>query len=373
MTRVPLSLGARSYAVSLGPGLLASCERLLGALRGRRLVLVSSPRVLALHGARARRALSGLGRVERVVMPDGERFKTARTLARLHDAFAERRLPRDGVVLALGGGVVGDVAGFAAATWMRGVDLVHLPTTLLAVVDSSVGGKVGIDHASGKNLVGAFHQPRAVLADLDLLRTLPPRQWRAGAYEILKCGLIGDPGLLELLARAPAEPWRWDPATLERACAAAVRLKADIVARDEREGGLRRVLNLGHTLAHALEVLTAYRRFTHGEAVGWGLLGAAWIARARGLLSAGDHDALERAVERLGPRPGLDGLAPRDLLRALARDKKVRDGRLAFILPEGLGRVRIVSDVTPDELRAALRALRRGAKGARVSAPSASA
>jgi 3-dehydroquinate synthase len=359
MIDVRVELGERGYSVSVGHGLAARLHVTLGAFAGCRLALVSSPRVLALHGRVALRALRRLGRVAVVLMPDGERHKTARTLARLYDGFAAAGLARDGLVVALGGGVVGDVAGFAAATWMRGVDHVQVPTTLLAAVDSSVGGKVGVNHPAGKNLIGAFHQPRAVVADLDLLRTLPRRELRGGAFEMLKCGLIGDRALFELMASLPADLRRWEPAATEHAVAAAVRLKAGIVARDEREGGLRRVLNLGHTLGHAFEAVTAYRRFTHGEAIGWGLLGAAWLARRRGLLTPAEHDAIAAAVERLGPRPRVGDLDPRAVLAAVAHDKKARAGRVPFILPEGLGRVRIVDDVARADVRAALRALRR--------------
>ncbi len=358
MIEVRVELGARAYDVQVGRGLLSRLDELLPALRGRRLVLVSSAPILRRHGVVATRALRRLGRVALVAMPDGERHKTARTWRALHDGFAATGLARDGVVIALGGGVVGDVAGFAAATWMRGVDFVQVPTTLLAMVDASVGGKVGFNHAAGKNLVGAFHQPRAVVADLDLLATLPLRAWRGGAFEMLKCGLIGDRALFERLQDAPRDLRHWDALALETAVAAAVRLKAGVVAADEREGGVRRVLNLGHTLGHALEAVTAYRRFTHGEAVGWGLLAAAWLALQRGLLTGDERAAIVAAVTRLGPRPRIDDLDPRALLAAVAHDKKARNGRVPFILPEGLGRVRIVDDVEPRELRGVLRALR---------------
>ena len=205
--------------------------------------------------------------------------------------------------MALGGGVVGDMAGFAAATYMRGVDWVGLPTTLLSMVDSSVGGKVAINHPKGKNLIGAFHQPKAVVIDPAFLETLPARELRAGAYEVLKCGVLGDAPLFEALRRAPEGLRGWQGEPVEQAIAAACRIKAEVVTRDEREGGLRRVLNLGHTIGHALEAVTSYRRFTHGEAVGWGLVGAAAIARGRGLLGAADWEAIADTVDRIGPRP----------------------------------------------------------------------
>jgi 3-dehydroquinate synthase len=359
MIEVRVELGARAYVVSVGRGLLGRLNEVLSAFAGRRLVLVSSARILARHGGAAERALRRLGRLSVVTMPDGEAHKHARTWQKLHDGFARAGLARDGLMVALGGGVVGDVAGFAAATWMRGLDWVQVPTTLLAMVDASVGGKVGFNHAAGKNLVGAFHQPRAVVADPDLLATLPLREWRGGAFEMLKSGLIGDRALFEHLERVPRDLRAWPPAALEQALAASVRLKARIVTRDEREAGLRRVLNLGHTMGHAFETVTAYRRFTHGEAVGWGLLGEAWLARRRGLLNASDHARLAAAVERLGPRPPVADLDPSAILRAVAHDKKSKDGQVAFVLPQRLGRVRIVDDVSRVEQRAALRALLR--------------
>jgi len=263
------------------------------------------------------------------------------------------RLGRDGLVVAVGGGVIGDIAGFAAATYMRGVDWVGVPTTLLAMVDSSVGGKVGINHPRAKNMIGAFHQPRAVIVDPAFLGTLPARQRQTGAYEVLKCGIIGDRGLFDALRQAPASLEGWDAEKLDEAIAAACRLKANVVGKDEREGDLRRVLNLGHTLGHAFEAVTEYRRFTHGEAVGWGLIAAAALARRRGLLSAPDFEEIASAVDGLGPRPRL-GLAPERVLDAVARDKKAREGRVPFVLPTAIGAVTIVPDVTTGEILAVL-------------------
>jgi len=278
MIEIPVELPGRRYCLRIGRG---SAAALPGLLRGRRAALVASRRVWALHGHALARSLPPLAHR----LADGERHKTFAAVARLHDALLQARLGRDGVVVALGGGVTGDVAGFAAATYMRGVDWVGMPTTLVAMVDSSIGGKVGVNHKRAKNLIGAFHQPRAVVIDPAFLETLPLRQLRSGAYEVLKCGLIGDRSLFEQLAAAAPGLSGWEPIELERAVAAACRLKAAVVERDEREGGLRRVLNLGHTVGHALEAVTRYRRFTHGEAVGWGLVAAAWIARERGLVS----------------------------------------------------------------------------------------
>jgi len=358
MLTIPVELGPRRYSVSVGWGLAGRLGERLARHRGRRMVLVASRNVFRRHGARVERGLRTLGPLDVVQVPDGERFKSRATLETLYDAFAEARLGRDGLVVALGGGVVGDLAGYAAATWMRGVDWVGLPTTLLSMVDSSVGGKVGINHTKGKNLIGAFHQPRDVVADPELLRTLPLRELRSGAYEVLKCALLADPPLFRELQGAPSGLAGWSRPRIERAVASAVRVKASVVGRDEREGGLRRVLNLGHTIGHALETVTRYRRFTHGEAVGWGLVGAAAIARERGLLAPTAFDAIVSAVDRIGPRPPVSDLAPALVLDGLRRDKKARGGKMVFVLPARLGRVVIRDDVTPSEVRGALGAMR---------------
>ncbi|HXY42236.1 MAG TPA: iron-containing alcohol dehydrogenase, partial [Vicinamibacteria bacterium] len=215
MLEIPVELGSRRYLVSVGAGLVARLPERLGHLRGRPMALVASRRVFALHGRRVQRALRSLGPVRAVLLPDGERYKGQGTLETLYDAFLAARLGRDGLVVALGGGVVGDVAGFAAATYMRGVDWAGLPTTLLSMVDSSVGGKVGINHPRAKNLIGAFHQPRAVVIDPAFLATLPPRELRSGAYEVLKCGILGDPALFEVMRRAPAGLRGWQGADVE--------------------------------------------------------------------------------------------------------------------------------------------------------------
>jgi 3-dehydroquinate synthase len=355
MLEIPVELGARRYAISVGHGLSRRLPDLLGALRGRKTVLVASRRVFALHGRAVVRSLRGLGPVHVVFVPDGERFKSRPTLEGVYDAFLAARLGRDGLVAALGGGVVGDLAGYAAATWMRGVDWVGIPTSLLSMVDSSVGGKVGINHAKAKNLIGAFHQPRAVVIDPAFLATLPARELRSGGYEVLKCAILGDRALFAALREAPPGLRGWDRVALESAIATACRIKAGVVERDEREGGLRRVLNLGHTLGHALEAVTGYRRFTHGEAVGWGLVGAAFVARRRGLLAEAAWDAIAAAVDHVGPRPPVSDLEAPRVLDALARDKKARGGRVPFVLPVAIGRVEVHDDVTRAEVTRALR------------------
>lgn len=357
MVEIPVDLGDRSYDILIAEDATRRIPERLATLSGRPLVLVSDRRVHALHGGRVERALKSIGRVARVLMPPGERYKTRATLARLHDEFVRLGLGRDAVVVALGGGVVGDVAGFAAASYMRGLDWVGLPTTLLSMVDSSIGGKVGINHPRAKNLIGAFHQPRAVIIDVSFLDTLPHRELRSGAYEILKCGVIGDPALFDAMRAAPRELADWDRAALARAVAGACGIKADVVRRDEREGGLRRVLNLGHTIGHALESATAYRRFTHGEAVGWGMVGAAWLANRKALLRADAYEAIVDAVEHLGPRPRLSDLSADKILASLKHDKKAKQGRVPFVLPTRVGEVVVRSDVEPPDVRLALKAM----------------
>jgi len=359
MLEIPVDLGRRRYTVSVGFGLRRRLPELLSPMAGRRLVLVASRRVYRLHGADVAAGLRAVGPLEVVRVPDGERFKSRTTLDALYDAFLRAKLGRDGLVVALGGGVVGDLTGYAAATWLRGVDWVGLPTTLLSMVDSSVGGKVGINHPKGKNLIGAFHQPRGVVADPELLATLPARERRSGGWEVLKCALLADRPLFESILAAPRGLTGWDHASLENAIATAIRVKADVVEKDEREGGLRRVLNLGHTIGHALETVTGYRRFAHGEAVGWGLVGAAAIARDRGLLAGRTFDAIVEAVDHVGPRPPVSDLRVPRLLEAVGRDKKVRQGRLVFVLPTTIGRVVIRDDVTLPEVRRALEVMAR--------------
>lgn len=356
MAEVAVELGQRAYSVHVSAGALEDLPGVIAGLAPAGTIVVSSPRIWRHHGAAVESVLGA--EIPRVLVPDAEGRKSRRTLDRLHDAFVDERLGRDGLVVAFGGGVVGDVAGFAAATYMRGVDWVGVPTTLLSIVDSSIGGKVGINHPRAKNLIGAFHQPRAVVADLALLATLPHRQVRSGAYEILKCGVIADPQLFAAMAHAPFALAGWPG--LEPAVTAACRIKAGIVARDEREGGLRRVLNFGHTIGHALETVTAYRRFTHGEAVGWGMIGAAWIAAARGLLPVDARAEIAAGVDGLGRRPPVSDLDPEAILDALGRDKKAKGGRVPFVLPTRVGEVIVEPEVAADEIRAALRMMGTG-------------
>jgi 3-dehydroquinate synthase len=322
--------------------------------RGRRVVIVTQPRIASLWGEALLRSLraSGLD-PELVSFPDGERFKTLRTLSALYRALYDLRADRQTLIAALGGGVVGDVAGFLAASYLRGLDYVQVPTTLLAMVDSSVGGKTGIDYRDGKNLIGAFHQPRAVLADIDTLATLPAREVRSGLAEVVKYGIIRAPEFLEYLEREADAVRRLDAGVMAEIVRRSCAIKAEVVAGDEREEtGLRAILNFGHTIGHALESATRYRRFRHGEAIAIGMVSAACIGETAGCYACGSppHD---RARDRAQGLPvaipaGVAAVAaPADLLGLLSLDKKARSGAARFVLARAIGDVAL-ADRIPD-------------------------
>jgi 3-dehydroquinate synthase len=292
-----------------------------------------------------------------ILISDGERAKSLATVGRIYDALVKRRLDRTTVLIAVGGGVVGDVAGFAAATFLRGLRIVHVPTTLLAQVDSAIGGKVGVNLAAGKNLVGAFHPPAMVVCDPTVLGSLPRREFRAGLYEVVKYGVIASRALFDRLSSSTDPLFDRDPTTLTDVVADCCRIKADVVGRDEREGGVRRTLNFGHTIGHALEAVSEYRRFRHGEAVAYGMLAAATLSTARDLLSPEDAARLRDLIAHLGPLPPVGDLRVRDALDAISLDKKVEKGRLNFVLAAAIGETRIVADVTTRELTTAMRSI----------------
>jgi 3-dehydroquinate synthase len=266
-------------------------------------------------------------------------------------------MTRQSTVIALGGGVVGDVTGFAASMYMRGIAVVQAPTTLLAQVDSSIGGKTGINFRTIKNLVGAFHQPRLVLADVDALKTLPAREYRSGLYEALKYGIICDRALFDRFEEELKDILDRQPQPLERLIARCAAIKADIVARDEKEGDLRRVLNLGHTVGHGYEAAAGFRKLKHGEAVGYGMIAAVRISRAMGRMSASDAERVESTIRAVGTLPALGGLNIKTVLGAIQHDKKVRDGAVHFVLPVEIGRVEITRQVPLDLVRDIAKAL----------------
>jgi 3-dehydroquinate synthase len=297
------------------------------------------------------------GGCHRILFDDREASKNLRTVERICRLLVGAGADRRAVIVALGGGVLGDVAGFVAASYARGVSLVHIPTTLVAQVDSAIGGKTGVNLPEGKNLVGAFYQPRLVLADPDLLRTLPAREYRSGIYEVMKYGVIGDPALFRYLEKNFEKLIRRDAAALGWVISRCVRAKARVVSRDERESGLREMLNFGHTVAHALESATAYRKFLHGEAVGWGMIVATLLAVALSELESETAARIIRLVSRVGTLPQVKRIAVKPILRAMRADKKARDGVLRFVLPTGIGRVETVAGVPEVLVRRVLREL----------------
>jgi 3-dehydroquinate synthase len=347
MIDVPVTLGTRSYHILVGAGALSQVGTELARLKvGRKVALVTDPAILALHGAGVTQGLASAGfDVTTVLLPEGERAKTLDVAASTWERFLEAGLDRSSTVVALGGGAVGDLAGFAAATFMRGVNLVQLPTTLLAQVDASSGGKTAIDHPRAKNLIGSFYQPRLVLADTAALLTLPERELRSGLAEVIKHGIVLDAAYFDEVERDAAALVKREPATLERIVAGSCRLKASVVERDEQETELRHVLNYGHTIGHAIEAVTGYRRFAHGEAVSLGIAAEAGIAERLGLAKPGVRARQVRLLEAVGLPVRGAGAAPSLVVEALSRDKKARDGRVPFVLAPEIGAFRLVFDV----------------------------
>ncbi|MFN8543525.1 MAG: 3-dehydroquinate synthase [Candidatus Binatia bacterium] len=350
---VTVELGARSYQVVVGSDLLGSLGSRVAALGFRgRCGLVTSARVAALYRDPAVRSLKMAGLDPVVIeIPDGEEHKNLAWLAVIYDRLIDAGLDRHSVVVALGGGVIGDLAGFAAATLLRGIAVVQVPTTLLAMVDAAIGGKTAVNHARGKNLIGAFHQPRLVLADVGLLRTLPRREFRAGLAEVVKYGVIGDAALFAELEERLDAVLAHDEALLVRVVVTSVRHKAAVVAADEREEtGGRAVLNFGHTVGHAIEVLTEYRQLLHGEAVAIGMVAAARISQGIGCCETRTRERLQALLERAGlPTEIPSDLRPQALALAMQADKKAAAGRIRFVAVEAIGRTRLV-ELTASEI-----------------------
>jgi len=352
--RIDVGSRAGSYAVQIAPGESRRLHQLLSALApGARVVVVSNGLVWRLLGDR----LAQLTSEEPILLPDGERFKNLLTVGKVYEGLIRARADRGTVVVAVGGGVLGDTAGFAAATFLRGLPLVQVPTTLLAQVDSSIGGKVGVNHSAGKNLIGAFYPPRAVVIDPETLSTLPRREFRAGLYEVIKYGVIASRSLFERVSTNLSQLFARDTEALSPAIAESCEIKARIVEGDELESGARRTLNFGHTVGHALEAATKYRRFRHGEAVAYGMLAAAAIGARRGTIPGPDREALATLIRTMGPLPAVTDLPASQLLEAIGRDKKIVNGRLHFVLPGPIGSTQIVDDVTPEEIAHALAAI----------------
>ena len=359
MPTVRVKLGVGGYEILISSALLDELGHHTRAAIGEsanQAVLISNETVDSMYGSRAAKSLARADfKIHRFRFGDGERFKNLRTAEALYAFLIEHRIERSDIIVALGGGVVGDLAGFVAATYVRGIRFIQVPTTLLAQIDSSVGGKTGVNHQLGKNLIGAFHQPSLVVIDPDLLRTLSSREMGAGLFEAIKYGVIKDRRVFDQIVGKIDKLRSLQSAEINHLIARCCAIKAAVVERDERESGLRKILNFGHTVGHALEAVTHYRRFLHGEAVGYGMLAASRIAERMGLLSAGDRARIEEGVAGIGPLPRANTLAPDDIISAMHRDKKVEGGRTAFVLPLEIGKVVIRSDVPLQAVRAALK------------------
>jgi 3-dehydroquinate synthase len=358
---IPVRTASATYTVEIGIHLLplvgSRLDTLLdGGLNSgkQKAFIITSPEILRLHGPAL---LSGLPADTPILeVPAGEQHKRLFTIETLLEALAQNGADRDSILIALGGGVLGDMTGFLAASYMRGIRYIGVPTTALAQIDSSLGGKTGVNLAAGKNLVGAFHHPLAVYSDIDTLATLPPDELRAGLQEAVKHGIIRDRALFDFMdthaAAILGEPGvsrEENQAALTEVIAASVRVKADVVSADEKEGGLRMILNLGHTLGHAIESATEYKALLHGEAVAWGMLAAAAIAKRRGLITVAEHDHIERVILAYGPLKRFEA-DPAQLVALTAKDKKNRSGTRNFVLPVGIGNAAVVKDVTVEEL-----------------------
>jgi 3-dehydroquinate synthase len=350
--RIDVATPSRGYSVALGDGIIDRLGALLDEYRlpARRFV-VSNSLIWKLHGER----LSTSTAVnEPILIPDGERFKQLQTVGRVYDALVRASADRASTLVTFGGGVIGDLAGFAASTYLRGIPLVHVPTTLLAQVDSAIGGKVGVNHPQGKNLIGSFYQPHAVVIDPSVLVTLPRREFRAGLYEVVKYGMTSSAPLFDRIRQDRDAIFGKDVSVLTAIISESCRIKAAVVSADEHESGLRRILNFGHTAGHALEAVTRYRRFLHGEAVAYGMLVAAELAAARGALARPSQAALADLIAGLGPLPPIADVPVNDMQDSMKHDKKVVAGRLHFVLATAIGSTTIVDDVTESELTAAL-------------------
>jgi 3-dehydroquinate synthase len=354
LQRIEVKLGTRSYPIFIGGGAMSLKDAFDQVIPAQDVLVVTNTTVGPLYSSTLTKALAPRRCLE-VSLPDGEVHKTLANVSRILDVLIANRFARDCCVVALGGGIVGDMSGFAAACYQRGVAFVQIPTTLLAQVDSSVGGKTGVNHPGGKNLIGAFHQPAAVFADTDTLATLPDRELRAGLAEVIKYGLIVDREFFDWLEANAARLLARDTDALTHAIKRSCEIKADIVARDEREQGDRALLNLGHTFGHAIESATNYSTWLHGEAVGAGMLLAADLSQRLGWISSADVDRIERVLQLFGLRTDVSELAAATLAEKMKIDKKVAAGRIRLVLLKAIGKSVITGDYDDAALRETLR------------------
>ena len=358
-TTIAVTTASANYEVEIGTGLLAGVGARVDALLGgglaagrQRAMVVTSPEIWKLWGERLQSGFPAP--LTMLSVPAGEQYKRMATVERLLEELAAAGADRDSILIAFGGGVIGDMTGFLAATYMRGIRYVQVPTTALAQIDSSIGGKTGVNLAAGKNLAGAFYHPLAVYADIDVLQTLPAAELRAGLQEAVKAGIIRDRALFDFMEAQSAAVLAGDAAALTRVIADSVRMKAEVVNADEREGGLRMILNLGHTLGHAIEAATGYTALLHGEAVAWGMLAAIGIAASRAMVTAEEGARMERVIRAYGPLKPF-AASPEELVALTAKDKKNRSGARSFVLPIGIGLAAVVKDVSETELLEAAR------------------
>jgi 3-dehydroquinate synthase len=361
--RIPVETTSAKYDVFAGGGLLADLAPRIARAVGRlprRVFVITSPEIWALWSGTFLQSFPEPPVT--LFLPAGERHKTIASVERLTREMVRAGGDRGALLICFGGGIVGDVGGFVAATFLRGISYIQVPTTFLAQVDSSVGGKVGVNLPEGKNLVGSFLQPRAVFADIGVLGTLPGRELRAGLMESVKAGIIRDRALVRFMEEHAEAILGREPKALERVIAASIRMKAGVVRRDERESGLRMILNFGHTVGHALEAATRYKAMLHGEAVAWGMVAALFVARRRGTITQGQMERLEKLIYRYGPLPKLK-VRVHKVLAATSSDKKNIGGVRRFVLPVGIGDAGVVEDVTAAELEAAVKYMLARAKG----------
>jgi 3-dehydroquinate synthase len=357
--KIPVTTKFGQYTVSVGSGILDSLSKRTPALTGnpRKLIfLLTSPEIWALWGTRVEASLTPREPIV-LFLPPGERHKRLSQVERITTEMTKAGADRSSLLIAFGGGVTGDVGGFVSAIYMRGIDYIQIPTTLLSQVDSSVGGKTGVNLQTGKNLVGSFYPPQAVIADIDLLRTLPQRELRAGIYESIKAGLIRDASLFRFIEGHREALDRGDPGSLEKMVASSIRIKAEVVSEDERELGVRMILNFGHTLGHAIEAASGYRALLHGEAIAWGMIAALHISRRRKLIADDTACRIETLIRSFQPPP-MPAVSAKRLLQAASGDKKNRAGVRRFVLLQGLGNAMVAEDVTDAEVLAAIAYLR---------------
>jgi 3-dehydroquinate synthase len=340
MATIRIRSSAGNYEVLCARGLLARIALLTARLgESTGIYFLSSPRVWNLYGRRVSAGIRGRGKRGVVLFDDNERAKRLATVEQIARQLIRAGADRHATLIAVGGGVVGDVAGFVAASYMRGVRLVHVPTTLVAQADSSIGGKTGVNLPEGKNLIGAFYPPRLVVSDPDVLRTLPHRELRSGLYEVAKYGIIADRNFFHYLERHMTALLRRDPKALSWVVERSARIKGRIVSHDEKESGVRQILNFGHTLGHALEAATKYVRFVHGEAIGWGMAAATLLGLAKNQIREGDAGRIIRLIMSIGPLPSLAGINARELQEIISGDKKSRGGSVQWVLPDRVGKV----------------------------------